>query len=54
MAREASRPRMRAAREAGMRPLIPKVAVMMIMRALSAIGSMTEPATVCSFHFRAR
>lgn len=37
----------------GSAPLTASVTVRMIMRALSAIGSMTLPATVWSFHFLA-
>ena len=37
----------------GMAPLIASVTVRMIIKALSAIGSITLPATVCSFHLRA-
>jgi len=37
----------------GIAPLIASVTVKMIINALSAMGSMTLPATVCNFHRRA-
>lgn len=48
-----SLPRIMTANQTGNAPLTAKQTVRMVMRALSAIGSMTVPTTVCLFHFRA-
>ena len=47
------RPMQRRGHFPGKRPLIDKVTVRMVIRNLSAMGSMTLPTTVCSLYLRA-
>lgn len=53
MARPTSRPRIMTASQMGSAPFTARQTVRMVIKVLSAIGSMTVPTTVWRFHFRA-